>query len=98
MKFDLPRKIVFMLLMVFIVSSCKNETKKETPIAIKTSTIAFGSCAQQGHGLPIFNLIAEKKPDLFIMLGDNIYGDTKNMDTLRYKYNQLATKPSYINL
>ncbi len=37
-------------------------------------------------------------PDVFVFLGDNIYGDTKNMDTLRAKYNQLGNKSSFKNL
>lgn len=60
--------------------------------------IAFGSCAWEKHPLPIFNRIVEHDPDLFIFLGDNIYGDTDNMDTLRTKYGQLGSNPNYQNL
>ena len=35
---------------------------------------------------------------MFIFLGDNIYGDTESMDTLRAKYQRLANKSSYKNL
>ena len=62
------------------------------------SKIAFGSCAHENHPLPIFNLVVKHKPDLFVFLGDNIYGDTKNMDTLQAKYNLLAAKPTFQNL
>lgn len=64
----------------------------------KISKIAFGSCGHQNHPLPIFNRIVEHHPDLFIFLGDNIYGDTKSMDTLRADYARLARKPSFRNL
>lgn len=60
--------------------------------------IAFGSCAYEKHPLPIFNLVVQKKPDMFLFLGDNIYGDTQNMDTLKRKYQQLGSKESFINL
>lgn len=60
--------------------------------------IAFGSYGHQDHPLPIFNTIVEHWPDLFVFLGDNIYGDTKNMDTLRAKYGRLGAKPSFQNL
>ena len=60
--------------------------------------IAFGSCSHQDHPLPIFNNIVAHQPDLFIFLGDNIYADTKNMDTLRSKYKRLNAKLSYQNL
>ena len=60
--------------------------------------IAFGSCGHQDHPLPIFNNIVAHQPDLFIFLGDNIYGDTKEMDTLRSKYKLLSEKTSFQNL
>ena len=60
--------------------------------------IAFGSCGHQNNPLPIFNNIVAHQPDLFIFLGDNIYGDTKEMDTLRSKYKLLNEKPSFQNL
>lgn len=63
-----------------------------------TTTIAFGSCGREWQELPIFYNIAAKEPDLFVFLGDNIYGDTKVMDTLRAKYKRLADKPGYQNL
>ena len=60
--------------------------------------IAFGSCGHEDHELPIFDVIASHEPDLFIFLGDNIYGDTRNMKVLQSKYDQLGNKPSYQNL
>lgn len=38
--------------------------------------IAFGSCAKHWQTQPIWDAIIEKKPDLSIFLGDNIYADT----------------------
>ena len=63
-----------------------------------TTKIAFGSCGWEGHPLPIFNNVVEHEPDLFVFLGDNIYGDTKVMDTLRAKYARLGKKASFKNL
>ena len=60
--------------------------------------IAFGSCGHQNHPLPIFNNIVKHQPDVFVFLGDNIYGDTKVMATLRAKYKRLGEKASYQNL
>ncbi len=60
--------------------------------------ITFGSCAGQYHRQPILKRVAESDPDLFIYLGDNIYGDTENMKTLARKYKKLARKPSFKNL
>ena len=61
-------------------------------------TIAFGSCAFQGADQPIWNAVLESHPDLFVFLGDNIYGDTQDMAVLRSKYAQLAAKPGFARL
>tara|TARA_Y100000766_G_scaffold192724_1_gene165704 strand:- start:2098 stop:3258 length:1161 start_codon:yes stop_codon:yes gene_type:complete len=63
-----------------------------------TFSIAFGSCSSEDNDLPIFNNIVKHQPDLFIFLGDNIYGDTKNIDTLKNKYHKLSKKLSFQNL
>ena len=62
------------------------------------SRIGFGSCGHQDHDQPILNAVVGKKPDLFIYLGDNIYGDTKDMEVLKAKYNKLASKKEFQNL
>ncbi|MDO8971728.1 MAG: alkaline phosphatase D family protein, partial [Saprospiraceae bacterium] len=62
------------------------------------SRIAFGSCASQDRPQPILDSAAAYRPDLFIWLGDNIYGDTKDMDVLRAKYAKLAAKPEFQRL
>ncbi len=41
-------------------------------------TIAFGSCANQYHEQPIWHSIAKHKPELMIMLGDNVYADVED--------------------
>jgi len=60
--------------------------------------IAFGSCGHQDKEIPIFNLVAKKRPDLFVFLGDNIYGDTEDMNVLKAKYQKLAAKATFKNL
>lgn len=60
--------------------------------------IAFGSCGHQDQPLPIFDVVVKHQPDLFIFLGDNIYGDTDDMRILKSKYEQLQNKPTFQNL
>ncbi len=60
--------------------------------------IAFGSCSHQDKPQPILDLVIEKGPDLFIYLGDNIYGDSRELDTLAAKYGRLAAKPEFQRL
>mgnify|MGYP001813981126 CR=1 FL=1 len=57
--------------------------------------IAFGSCAHQDKEQPIWDAVLANNPDLFVFLGDNIYGDTENMDVLSEKYALLAAKPGF---
>ncbi len=52
--------------------------------------IAFGSCMHQTLPKPVLDLAADSAPDLFVFLGDNIYGDTTNMDLLRAQYDLQA--------
>ncbi|MDG2012200.1 MAG: alkaline phosphatase D family protein [Pirellulaceae bacterium] len=62
------------------------------------SRIAFGSCGHQDKPQPILNTIVRAEPDLFIYLGDNIYGDTKDMSVLKAKYETLGNKPEFRQL
>lgn len=62
------------------------------------STIAFGSCNRQDAAQPMWSFITANKPDLWIWLGDNIYGDTDNMHELREKYVLQKQNPEYQKL
>lgn len=85
-------------LFVLLSLICQCASGESEPKSATTFTIAFGSCANQGHPLPILDEVVKHQPDLFLFLGDNIYGDTTDMDVLRNKYRQLGSKPSYQNL
>src|SRR5262245_10992979 len=62
------------------------------------SRIAFGSCARQSDPQPIWDAVLAAKPQLFILLGDNIYGDSQDMAVLRAKYEQFNEVPSFKKL
>lgn len=62
------------------------------------SRIAFGSCAQQDKAQPILDTVLRHHPDVFVYLGDNIYGDTKDMKVLSDKYAKLGAKPEFQRL
>jgi len=59
-------KYSFILLMI-----CTGLFSSEKPIDV----IAFGSCANQNKEQPSWKSISKHKPDLMIMLGDNVYAD-----------------------
>ena len=60
--------------------------------------IAFGSCAHQEKPQPIWDAVLATRPDLFVFLGDNIYGDTEDMGILANKYAQLGEVPGFRKL
>jgi len=57
--------------------------------------IAFGSCVREHRPQPIWNVVVAAKPDLFLYIGDNIYGDTEDMDVLKAKWDRLASDAGY---
>lgn len=64
-------------------------------LAQQHTTIAFGSCNSQDEPQPLWPAVVAASPDLWVWLGDNIYGDTHNMDTLANKYNRQLQHPGY---
>lgn len=62
------------------------------------SRIALGSCMSQEKPVPVLAAVRRANPELFIWLGDNIYGDTEDMGVLEAKYGQLAAKPLFAEL
>ena len=65
--------IIFSILF-FLFIGCTDQSANKLPDR-PLERIAFGSCAKQWIPQPIWNTIAETKPDLFLFIGDAIYGD-----------------------
>ena len=57
--------------------------------------VAFGSCVDQNLEQPIWDVIRQQRPELFVLLGDNIYADTEDMSVMAEKYQQLASNSSF---
>lgn len=78
----------------------KEETKPVADFSYQKNVqrIAFGSCGSQDRPWPILKRVLVSNPDLFVFLGDNIYGDTKVMDTLKAKYDRLGNKQLFKDL
>lgn len=83
----------------------KNVPSPQTILAAATiaeetviTRLAFGSCAHQDKPQPIWKAILAYQPSLFLFLGDSIYGDTRDMEVLRAKYQRLAEKPGFQEL
>ena len=60
--------------------------------------IAVGSCIRQDKPQPIWQAVAGFKPDVLLLLGDNVYGDTEDMAVLRDKYARLAGNEGFAAL
>ena len=48
-----------------------------------TFRIMFGSCCHEDKPKPLLSEACHYQPDLFIFLGDNIYGDSRDTQVLR---------------
>lgn len=82
-----------------LAAGCQSARKNTAAAPNKPlTTIAFGSCSDQKRPQPLWDDILAQKPDLWIWLGDNIYGDSENMDTLRAKYARQKSNPVYQQL
>ena len=62
--------------------------------------IAFGSCIDQERPQPITAAIEAYRPDLFVFLGDNVYGDVAGgtVDNLRHAYDVQAHNADFARL
>ena len=56
--------------------------------AVPLRRIAFGSCATQARPQPIWDAVVATHPDLTLLLGDNIYADTLDMNVMRAQIRQ----------
>ncbi|MFM8377851.1 MAG: alkaline phosphatase D family protein [Planctomycetia bacterium] len=71
---------------------------REPDPAVAVRRIAAGSCIRQDKPQPIWRAVADFAPDVLLLLGDNIYGDTEDMAVLREKYEVLAANPGFADL
>lgn len=58
-------------------------------------SVAFGSCLKQTRPQPVWDSVLLAKPDVFVLLGDNIYGDTRDMEKLKNKWNTFSSISSF---
>lgn len=73
---------VFQIACNSISATQESQTSEVEPL----TTIAFGSCNRQDRDQPLWGPIVSHNPELFIWLGDIIYGDTDSMEVLKSKY------------
>ncbi len=97
-----------LIIMLLVLAQCKTQKNIISPILdisntnesllseVKNlNTIAFGSCNKSDEAQPLWDDITATDPDLWIWLGDAIYGDSEDMNVLRKKYNKQKSQPAY---
>ena len=100
---DVCKKSFLIILITFYLDSCSTGHKTIITPLIKKNyqiKIGFGSCLNQDKAMPIFDAIKGEKLDLFLMIGDNVYGDSKDKDLkeLRSAYESQRQNFEIMNL
>jgi alkaline phosphatase D len=81
-------------LLVFLLLKPCSAQIREDPGKLG-AVIAFGSCSRQNIANQRWNEILQHQPAVWIWLGDNIYGDTHDMQVMKDKYEQQKAYPGY---
>lgn len=61
---------------------------------------AFGSCVNENRDMKFWDVIAAQKPQAFLLIGDNVYGDTRptngaDIPTLTASYKKLSSRVEF---
>jgi alkaline phosphatase D len=83
--------------------------KRTLPVAAPNPAIApneiitrfaFGSCLNENRSMAFWDVIAGQKPQAFLLIGDNVYGDTGSLSdaavpTLAASYRKLSSRQEF---
>ena len=77
----LIKNISFISIVIFISCLSNKNLDKSLPASnFNGLKIGFASCLNQNKAMPIFSTIKAEGFDLFLMMGDNVYGNSKSED------------------
>lgn len=88
-------------------SRLHGETSKESQLNIPyrslntskvVTTFGFASCNDQNKEQPFWSIILNQNPDLFLMMGDNVYASAKSDKPIVDQYIKLNKNPDYRNV
>ncbi len=91
-------KLIGLICLSLFILAITFTSLAEQYLPLTPNKILFGSCSHQDKPMPIFKAINHEQSDLFVFLGDNIYGDTDNMQQLAHKYQKLAANKGFQTL
>jgi alkaline phosphatase D len=83
------------LAVLLFAAACPRARAVELDPDLPITRIAAGSCIRQDRPQPIWKAVAAFEPDVLLLLGDNVYGDTEDMAVLREKYARLAANEGF---
>ena len=84
----------FLVLLVCLWAS----TLSANEISAQTiDTIAFGSCNSQNKPQPLWPVIKQEHPDIWIWTGDNVYADTEDPELFRLAYERQLSNLDYLD-
>ena len=90
-----PMKNILFINIIFFLVSCSNKPRVVNSPKMK---IGFGSCLKQDKSMPIFDPIKKEGLDLFLMIGDNVYGDSEEEDLKELKSAYKSQKKNFQKL
>lgn len=85
------------MLVAWLLAITFVRTAAAAPAPVTDATlrhVAIGSCLKQSDPVPVLATLAKTKPDLMILMGDNVYHDG-TPDGLREAYADLAANPDF---
>ena len=92
---------------LLLASSCATELAGPPVVAVpgppldpaaELRRIAFGSCLHQDGPQSILDVITRQAPGVMLMLGDNVYADAEDEETLRQAYATLGRREEFARL
>lgn len=90
------KKLAFIIL--FLLIACEENQSTQSIKDPNVYSIGFGSCLTQERSMPIFNTIKDENYDLFLMIGDNVYGDSEREDLLELREAYDKQRQNFDNL
>jgi alkaline phosphatase D len=85
--------LIAMLALVNLTALAEQQTSTQMDPSPHRFKVVVGSCLHQDKAQPIWQPMLQEHADLFMLLGDNIYGDTENMGELEQKYQKQWSTP-----
>ncbi|HEX8280174.1 MAG TPA: alkaline phosphatase D family protein, partial [Chthoniobacterales bacterium] len=81
-------------LFVVALAFARADAEDEQPL----KRVAFGSCTREYKPQPLWKAIIAAQPDVWIWLGDIVYGEADNLTDLAARYRTLKAQPDYTAL